>query len=57
MSCTYKSCASLAANPVPEPVRIDRSAFAKAIITIAGAFQEALAMRRTVQRSHPFEDQ
>jgi hypothetical protein len=57
MSCTCKSAASLAANPMPEPVWIDRPAFAKTIITIAAAFQEALAMRRTVQQSHPFEDQ
>ena len=53
--CATKTCAS--AITISASARGDRPAFVTAMIVIVGAFQEALAMRRTAQNRFHLSDE
>ena len=57
MSCTSKTCSVTVMLPAAGAVRWHRPALAAAIVTIAEAFREALAMRRDVNRTYHLDDE
>jgi hypothetical protein len=55
MSCTSKTCS--ATVTLPAAVRWHWPALVGAIVTLAEAFREALAMRRVMSRTHNLNDE
>jgi hypothetical protein len=55
--CATKTCSSALTAPIPTFTRGNRFMFMAAMVTIAEAFQEAFAMRRTAQRYHLLNDE
>ena len=55
--CANKTCASMLTVPAPTLGRWKRPTFVIAMIVIAEAFQDALAMRRAAQRSYFLGDE
>jgi hypothetical protein len=57
MSCTNETCSAAITLPVAAAVRWRRPAFVGAIVAIAEAFREAVAMRRDMNRTHHLSDE
>jgi hypothetical protein len=57
MSCTNNTCSATITLPVAAAVRWRRPAFVGAIVAIAEAFREAVAMRRDLNRTHYLSDE
>jgi hypothetical protein len=57
MSCTSKTCSATVTLPPAAAVGWHRPAFVGAILAIAEAFREAIAMRREMNKSHCLSDE
>ena len=55
--CAQKTGTSVFTVPAPTPGRRNRSTFVTAMVAIAEAFQDALAMRRAAQRNYFLGDE
>ena len=55
--CAQKTGTSVFTAPAPISGRRNRSTFVTALVAIAEAFQDALAMRRAAQRTYFLDDE